>query len=390
MNAFTGKPAMGKRSRAVGVRWWMMILAVAVVGAGCGAHRPTAPQGAASTLSEAASPGVGDVMSSRDRAGLESLALQRATLPASDGYRVGPEDLLDVRIPDLLDAAPLTGAARGGAGAAPGPAPVAAAPTFQDGLRVTSAGDVTLPLIGRVPVAGHTTTEIERDLARRLVAAGVLRKPQVSVQVAEYRSRVVAVVGSIERPGLYPVTRAGATVADLIWAAGGPSKDAGRFVELAPAAADGTRSADPPVRLDLQVLQHAAGTAAARVNPRVAAGDVISVPAAGRVLVEGWVDKPGSYSVTRGLTASGAIVAAGGVLFAADRQAVTVRRVLAPGEERSFTVDLTAIAEGRASDLALADGDVISIGAAPGRVVPWAMWTIAREMIHVGGNVLLF
>src|SRR5436305_1371612 len=58
--------------------------------------------------------GGGDVMSSRDRAGLASLAQTRATLPAADGYRVGPDDLLDVRIPDLLDAAPLTGTTRGG------------------------------------------------------------------------------------------------------------------------------------------------------------------------------------------------------------------------------------------------------------------------------------
>jgi polysaccharide export outer membrane protein len=382
MTRVSGGTASPRRNRAVGAWWWWVVLAVAVVGVGCGAHRPTAPPGPASA-------GIGDVMSSRDRAGLESLAQARAALPASDGYRVGPDDLLDVRIPDLLDAAPLTGAARGVAAAA-GPSPVAAAPLFQEGLRVNGAGDVTLPLIGRVPVAGHTTTEIEHDLARRFVAAGVLRNPQVSVQVAEYRSRVVAVVGSVERPGLYPVTRAGATVADLVWAAGGPSKDAGRFVELAPAAADGTRSADPPVRLDLQVLQHATGDDAARVNPRVAAGDVISVPAAGSVLVAGWVDKPGSYAVTRGLTASGAVAAAGGVLFAADKQIVTVRRVLGPGEERSFTVDLTAVSEGRAPDLALADGDVITIPAAPGRVVPWAMWTVAREMIHVGGNVLLF
>jgi polysaccharide export outer membrane protein len=381
-----------RRDRATrGGRWWV-VLVVAVACVGCGAHRPTAPPTAASARGDAAtnSAGNGDVMSSRDRAGLETLAQARATLHTADGYRVGPDDLLDIRIPDLLDAAPLTGTTRGGGAAASAPSPVAAAPIFQDGLRVTGVGDVTLPLIGRVRVAGHTTTEIEHDLRRRLIAAGVLRNPQVSVQVAEYRSRVVAVIGSVERPGLYPVTRTSATVADLVWAAGGPSKDAGRFVELAPAAADGTRSADPPVRLDVQVLLHATGKDAARVNPRVAPGDVISVPAAGSVLVEGWVDKPGSYPVTRGLTASGAVAAAGGPLFAADRGAVTVRRVLGPGEERSFTLDLAAVADGRVPDLALADGDVITIGAAPGRVVPWAMWTIAREMIHVGGNVLLF
>ncbi|HEY2389524.1 MAG TPA: polysaccharide biosynthesis/export family protein [Candidatus Binatia bacterium] len=330
-------------------------------------------------------------MSTKDRAGLEMLAMQRAATPATDGYRVGPDDLLDIRIPDLLDAGPITGAGHGAAASGSNsPSTVSGAPQFQDGVRVSGAGDITLPLLGMVPVANHTTTEIEHDIARRLIAAGILRKPQVSVQVAEYRSRVVAVVGSVERPGLYPVTRAGATVADLLWAAGGPSKDAGRYVELAPAAPDGSRNADPPVRLDLQVLAHATAGDAVRVNPRVAPGDVISVPQAGSVLVEGWVDKPGSYPVTRGLTASGAVVAAGGVLFAADRGAVTVRRVLAPGEERSFTLDLNAIGDGSAPDLALADGDVISIGAAPGRVVPWAVWTIAREMVHVGGNVLLF
>src|SRR6185369_11856485 len=108
-------------------------------------------QAGAGTL--AASSANGEVMSSRDRAGLERLARARATTSAADGYRVGPDDLLDIRIPDLLDAAPLTGTTRGGAGtgtAASAPSPVAAAPVFQDGLRVTAAGDVALPLIGRV------------------------------------------------------------------------------------------------------------------------------------------------------------------------------------------------------------------------------------------------
>jgi polysaccharide export outer membrane protein len=362
---------------------WAAVAIMVVLGAGCGAHRPTAPPSV-----EAADRG--DVMGSRDRAALDTLAAARPTAHVADGYRVGPDDLLDIRIPDLLDAAPLTAGSRAAAASGNGPATVAAAPVFQDGQRVNASGDVTLPLLGRVPVAGHTTTEIERDIAHRLVAAGVLRNPQVSVQVAEYRARVVAVVGSVERPGLYPVTRGGTTVADLVWAAGGPSKDAGRLVEFAPAGADGSRGTDKPVRLDLQLLLHASGADGGRVNPAVAPGDVISLPPAGSVLVEGWVDKPGSYPVTRGLTASGAVVAAGGVLFAADRTIVTVRRALGPGEERTFSIDLTAVAAGTASDIALADGDVISIPAAPGRVIPWAMWTVAREMVHVGGNVLLF
>src|SRR5205807_101704 len=116
---------------------------------------------------------------------------------------------------------------------ATGPAAVAAAPAVQ-GVRVNASGYVSLPQIGLVRAEGFTPTELEAEIARRLVEAGILRAPQVSVQIAEYRSRVVAVVGSVERPGLYPLTRPRATLSDLVWAAGGPTKDAGRVVEFVP------------------------------------------------------------------------------------------------------------------------------------------------------------
>jgi hypothetical protein len=60
------------------------------------------------------------------------------------------------------------------------------------------------------------------------------------------------------------------------------------------------------------------------------------------------------------------------------------------GGSRSFEVDLEAIADGRAPDVPIADGDVVHVPASVARVVPWSVWTVAREMIHVGGSVLLF
>lgn len=330
---------------------------------------------------------MGDLTSTRDRERVEQIAAARTRVLPDDGYRIGPDDLLDIRIPDLLAAQPGGATPRSGPGSTDVPA-VAGAPMFQQGVRVTADGYVTLPMLGRVPVQGLTPSDLETDLAARLVEAGILRRPEVSVNVAEYRSHVIAVTGSIERPGLYPLTRPGGTLADVIWAAGGPNREAGRVVEFVPAT-DTPGEVASPIRLDLEALLHPGGPGGLPPVP-ARPGDALTLVPAGSVLVDGWVDKPGSYPVTRGLTVSGALAAAGGNLFPADRHRATVKRRLASGEDRSFVVDVEAVTNAAAADAPVIDGDVISLPASPVRLVPWGVWNVAREMVHVGGSVLLF
>jgi polysaccharide export outer membrane protein len=360
-----------------------LALALAL-GAGCAATAAR-PRAGGAVPGDAA----GSLTTAEDHARLTALSAARAE-GAPAGYRIGPDDLLIVRVPDLLVADPVR-VARGGAPGA-GPAAVAGTPAFEEGLRVGPGGEIRLPVLGPIAAAGLTTAELESALAERLVAEGILRAPQVSVRIAEYRSAVVAVVGSVERSGLYPITQPGATVADLVWAAGGPTKDAGRVVDLVPAAAPGGAAGgrQRPIRLDLALLLQDAGTRDRDLNPPVRPGDVIRIGAAGSVLVAGWVEKPGSYPVTNGLTVSGAVAAAGGHLFPADRGAVRVRRVLAPGQEELFTVDLDAIAAGAAPDVPISDGDIVSLPADTVRLVPYGLYNVVREMVHVGGSVLLF
>jgi polysaccharide export outer membrane protein len=240
-----------------------------------------------------------------------------------------------------------------------------------------------------VRAAGLTPAELERTIAQRLVAGGVLVNPVVSVQIAEHRSNVVAVLGSVERPGLYPVTRPGATIADFIWAAGGPNKDAGRIVDFAPASTRVDRG--EPIVIDLGLLLRDRTRGANELNPVAVPGDVLTVAPAGSVQVDGWVEKPGSYAVTRGLTLTGAIAAAGGHLFPANRRGVTLKRSLgSASEQKVVTVDLDAIAAGRAPDVPMADGDVVHLPAAPERLVPYTVYEVGKDMIRIGGNVLLF
>ena len=377
-------------------------------------------------------------MNVQDRTSLAAVATQRAAEPASQGsaqgYRIGPDDLLDIRIPDLFGAAAPAAPAMAGINGAAVPS-VAAAPVFQQGIRVSADGNINVPTLGLVRAEGLTAGALEQKIAGRLVSAGLLRAPQVSVLVAEYRSWVVAVVGSVERPGLYPLTRPGATVADLICAAGGPSKDAGRVAQFSPGSPQTPRpagrnasaslpshgrddsarqmansavpstghthastprvpaqaaeagappsptlaahgAAGSPIRIDLDIVLPLAGRQPSILNPQVRQGDVISVLPAGNVQVDGWVEKPGSYPVTRSLTVSGAVAAAGGTNFASDRTQVAVKRVLNPGEESVLTVDLEAVAESREPDLPITDGDVVYLPVSSVRVVPWGIWKL--------------
>src|SRR5208282_1874541 len=70
--------------------------------------------------------------------------------------------------------------------------------------RVSGSGDVYLPLIDYVHVAGLTTDEAQTLIQKRLEDGGFVRGPHVSIFVNESASQAITMVGEVNRPGAYP------------------------------------------------------------------------------------------------------------------------------------------------------------------------------------------
>jgi polysaccharide biosynthesis/export protein len=95
-----------------------------------------------------------------------------------DDYRIGPADELHVAI---FQAEELSGAER-----------------------VNSRGYIRMPLLGPVKVGGLTREQAEALIAG-LYGAEYLQDPQVNIDITEYASQQVTVIGAIEKPGVYPL-----------------------------------------------------------------------------------------------------------------------------------------------------------------------------------------
>lgn len=93
------------------------------------------------------------------------------------------------------------------------------APDFNRDAQVDATGNIALPLLGGVPVAGRTVRDVEAEITRRLKAK-YMQNPQVSVSVKDAVGLRVTVEGAVTKPGVVPV-RGGVTLLSILAESGG-------------------------------------------------------------------------------------------------------------------------------------------------------------------------
>ena len=219
---------------------------------------------------------------------------------------------------------------------------------------VEESGVMTFPLLGTVPVAGLSTSEVAL-LLERLLEKDYYVDVQLQVEVKEYRSQPVTVLGEVGRPGTFYL-KGRTTLTQILAEAGGPRATAGNEVELRRGVqrTDGTETQKVMVFSTEKLLSGEEGA-----DVVLAMGDVISVSAKKMYFITGEIARPGQYEIASGMTLMQAISHAGGLAKFAS-QDMEIRREV-DDEMTILTFDLSMIRKGKIEDPAVKAGDMIIV-----------------------------
>jgi protein involved in polysaccharide export with SLBB domain len=221
----------------------------------------------------------------------------------------------------------------------------------------------------------------------------------------------VAVMGAVQKPGTYDMANDGDSLMDMIGLAGGLSPGASQTILFSPVAGrqvnygdaagsmpdrpapdvgtvnEAYASADPSsptitkvsggtraqrsIVLDIDMAQQQAC-----LGLPARPGDLVIVPAAGQVMVGGWVQNPGAFAITPRMTLLGAVSAAGGPLFSWNAE------LLRPDPSGGKTIteySLTKLRSGQETDPPVQSGDVVMVEKSVVGAVPYTLYFLATR-----------
>jgi polysaccharide export outer membrane protein len=223
---------------------------------------------------------------------------------------------------------------------------------------VNDEGLITLNVIGKVQVAGLTSTQIEGKL-KALLEADILTKATISVQVVEFSSKPISVVGAVVRPGRIAAS-GNTTLIQAITQAGGLAAGHGKELYVLRTASNGLSE---QVAIDIDELMV---EGKAELNIPLSPNDLVNIPLDTpiNIYVMGEVMRPGKLEFRRSQTPTllQAIAAAGGPTDRASRN-VVVKRVV-DGREQTINVNFRRIIDGGRNDEILRDNDTVVLKAA--------------------------
>ena len=263
--------------------------------------------------------------------------------PADDRYRIGPADVLNIRIynrPQLS----------------------------REAVRVEGNGMIRMPLIEtEIQAACLTEGELAKEISTRY--AKYYKNLQVDVFIKEYHSQQVAIIGAVNDQSRFELQRR-VRLLELLTYAKGPSTKAGQTINIVHSTNTSpckqTDESDATAFSSYKLNEVLQGDP--KSNPYLEAGDIVTIPEADQVYIVGNVFMPLTIALKEPITLTRAIAMAGGLKQDTRKDKIRVLRQ-EPGTSirKEITVDLYAIEKKRSEDLALAPNDIIDVPTSAGK-----------------------
>jgi len=219
--------------------------------------------------------------------------------------------------------------------------------------RIAEGDIISFPLIGQVKIGGMSTFAAEKRIADLLEKGSFIKKPQVNILVTQFQSKLVSVLGSVFKPGRYPLERT-TNLADLLALVGGVTPDGSDLVTIV--------SATGKVEYDLQKI---VGKADGMKGIILSGGEVVFVHSRD-ISVMGQVLRPGKYAVVGGVRTVADFLSVAGGVSPTGSDTITVTTVR-DGKINRFDVDVDSLFRtgDNAANIELASGDSIYVPHAP-------------------------
>lgn len=248
-----------------------------------------------------------------------------------DGYRIGPKDLIEVQVAEASD--------------------------LNTRARVSADGLINFPPLGDVEASGRTAAELAEQIRKSLLER-YLQKATVKIEIQEFLSKPISVIGAVKQPKDLGVTGSW-TLLEAITAAGGLAENHGAVIYVLRRAENGlSAQIEIPIR-DLMVR------ADPRYNIPIFANDLINVSTTVELSVYclGEVARPGAltFKSTDRLTLLAAIATAGGLTDRASSKILVKSAAQDGAAAQETTVDYKRIVSGQDPDLPLQNGDIVVV-----------------------------
>lgn len=235
----------------------------------------------------------------------------------------------------------------------------------KENLRVSSTGKISLPLIGQLDVEGLSPRKVEKLIEKKYTEENMLKDPQVTVVVKEFKGKRVLILGAVNTPGLHTM-QANERLMEMLAKAGGIKFDAAgdiaaNKIRLLRTVVDDKSGRKKKVAMEIGLDSLTRGNHP-ESNLVMLDGDVVYVPEAQRFFVTGEVKNPGYYKIKdKSISVVEAITMAGGLT----RNAAANRTRLVReenGKEVTLSVPVEDILDGNKSkDISVKPNDVIVV-----------------------------